>query len=124
MWPTLISVPFTVATTVSAVTGSGVSCAIAGVASEKPIAPTRAAFRTRCMDGPSFMPHERATLTVSCAPLTSPLFIEGAPFPVFLWRVGDASKHNPSHDPVRRCDKVKLHARFRNDHEEGLRHPE
>jgi preprotein translocase subunit SecA len=52
------------------------------------------------------------------------VFIGGAAFPAVLWRGGGTGKRIPSHDPVRRCDKARHHARFRNDRQEGLRHPE
>ena len=95
IWARVISVPLTVATTVS---GEGASCALAGRA--RPRAST--AGRRRVLRGirfPLLAPLRRAALTLYLRALTS-LQDEGPPSEALLWRAGGASKRIAPHDPV------------------------
>jgi hypothetical protein len=86
--------------------------------------PGKGGLVKRFMDR-SFLVRARcATLTLNGLPLTSPVFIEGPPS-----RRSMAGRRHGQAQPLARscqsCDKARYqNARFRNDREEGLRHPE
>src|SRR6056297_204516 len=91
----VISVPLTVATTVS---GVGPSWALAGRA--RPRASTAGMRRVlRDMKFPLLAPGWRAALTLYLRALTSHQD-KGPPSEALLWRAGGASKRIAPHDPV------------------------